>query len=93
VSLRNPSQCALQVSGNTLQQMKKLKYLEVVFTSDGWLNKGINARANVANPALRELYCSVVTKRELSNTKKLSVFKSVLFQSSRTSMVMNVGND
>jgi len=26
---------------------------------------------------LRELYCSVVTKQDLSNTAKLSVFKSV----------------
>ena len=30
-----------------------------------------------ANVVLRELYCSVLTKRELSNTAKLSVFKSI----------------
>ena len=32
---RNPSQCALQVSGKTQQQIEKFKYLVVVFTSDG----------------------------------------------------------
>jgi len=31
----NPSQCTLQVNGNTLQQVEKIKYLGVLFTSDG----------------------------------------------------------
>ena len=31
----NPRQCRRQVSGNTLQQVEKFKYLGVVFTSDG----------------------------------------------------------
>jgi len=31
----NPRQCMRQVSGNTLQQVEKFKYLAVVFTSDG----------------------------------------------------------
>jgi len=30
---RNPRQCMLQVNGNTLQQLKKFKYLGVVFMS------------------------------------------------------------
>jgi len=29
------------------------------------------------NALLRELYCSVITQRELSNIVKLSVFKSI----------------
>ena len=33
-----------------------------------------------ANDVLRELYCSVMTKRKLSKTAKLSVFKSALFR-------------
>ena len=37
----------------------------------------IYTRIGKANVALRELYCSVLTKRELSNTAKLSVFKSI----------------
>jgi len=37
----------------------------------------IDARIGKANAVLRELYCSVFTKRELSNTAKLSVFKSI----------------
>ena len=49
----------------------------VVFTSDGSRNKGIDIRIGKANAFLREHYCSVVTKWELSETTKLSVFKSV----------------
>jgi len=37
----------------------------------------IDTRIGEANEVLRELYRSVVTKRELSNTVKLSVFKSI----------------
>ena len=53
------------------------KYLGVVFKSDECRNKRIDTRIGKANSVLRELYCSVVTKRELSKNAKLSVFKSV----------------
>ena len=36
--------------------------------------KGIDTRIGKANTVLRELYCSVVTKRDLSKHAKLSVF-------------------
>ena len=77
MSLRRPWQCFLQVNGKTLQQVKTFKYLGVVFTSDESRNKGIDARIGKANAVLRKLYCSVVTKRELSKNAKLPVFKSV----------------
>jgi len=64
-----------------LQQVK-FQFLGVVFTSDGRRNKEIDAWIGEANAVLRELYRSVFKKRELSNTAKLSVFKS---------MVMNLG--
>jgi len=49
----------------------------MVFSSDGSRNKGIDTRIDKANAVLRELYFSVVTKRELLKTAKLTVFKSV----------------
>jgi len=55
----------LQVSGNTLEQVEKFKYFEVVFTSDGRRNKEIDTRIGKTNAVLRELYRSVVAKREL----------------------------
>jgi len=64
------------VSGNTLQQ-EKFKYLGVVFTSDGRWKEEIDTRIGKTNAVLRELYRPVVTKWVLSNTAKLSVFKSV----------------
>ena len=65
-----------QVSGNTLQQVETFKYLEVVFTSDRRQSAKVDIRVVKVNVVWRELYRSVVTKRELSNTAKLSVFKS-----------------
>jgi len=68
------------------------KSISQVFTSDGRQNKEIDPRISNANPVLRELYRSVVTKPDLSNTTKLSVFKSVFVRNLRTSpMVMNLG--
>jgi len=75
--LRRPRQCFLQVSGNTLQQVDTFQDLGVMFTSDVSRNKGIDTRIGKANAVVRELYCSMVTKRELSKNAKLSVFKSV----------------
>jgi len=74
---RHPRQCILQVNRNTLQQVKTFKYLWVVFTSDGSRNKEIDTRIGKVNAVLREIYWSVLMKRELSKTAKLSVFKSV----------------
>jgi len=72
---RRPRHCILQVSGNTLQQVETSKYLGMVFMSDGSRNKNFDTRIGKANAVLRELYCSVVTKREISNTAKSSGFK------------------
>jgi len=65
------------VSGNTLQQVENFKHLGVVYASDGRWSEESDTRIGKANTVLRELHRSVVTKRELSNNTKLSVFKSV----------------
>jgi len=67
----------LQMNGYTLQQVEKFKYIRVLLTSDGRRNREIETRIGKVNAVLRELYCSVVTNRELWNTAKLSVYKSV----------------
>jgi len=66
----------LQGGANTLQQVNKLKYTGVVFTSYERRSEEIDTWIGKANAVLRELHRSVVTKRELSNTGKMSVFKS-----------------
>jgi len=48
----------------------------VVFTSDGRQSEEVDTRIGKANAVLRELY-RYVDKGELSNTAKLSVFRSV----------------
>ena len=55
--------------------MEKFKYLGVVFTSDRRWSEEIDTR--IGNAVLHELYRSMITKWELSNTAKLSVFKSI----------------
>jgi len=61
----------LQTSGNTLQQVEKFKYLGVVLTSDGRRSKEFDTWIGKANAVLSELYRSVFTRREFSNTAKL----------------------
>jgi len=55
--------------------VETFKYLGVVFRSDGSRNKSIDTLIGKANEVLRELYCSMMTKRELSKSAKPSVFK------------------
>ena len=77
-----------QVSGSILQQVEKLNcpgwYLRV--TGLGWhLRVTESVRKKLIHGWVKGMqfyvsfYCSVVTKRELSNTAKFSVFKSVFF--------------
>ena len=44
----------LQVSGNTQQQVEKLKCFGVAFTSDGKWNEEMNTRIGETNAVLRE---------------------------------------
>jgi len=69
----------LQVNGNTQQQVENFKYLGVLFTRDGRRNEEIDTGIGKAHAFLSEINHSMVRKRELSNTVKLSVFKSVFF--------------
>jgi len=80
------------MSTNTLQQVETFKYLrdEVVFTSDESRNKGIDARFGKSNAVLRELYCSVVTKRHMGfqTTQTFQFLNLSFFQS--LPVVMNL---
>ena len=75
--LRNPVQCSLQVSGVSLKQVKKFKYLGVAFTSDGRQDEKLDVRSGKASEVMQALHHSVVLKRELSRKAKLAVYKLV----------------
>ena len=74
---RAPSQCTLHVSGVPLKQVEKFKYLGFTFTSDGKSGTEIDNRIGKASAVMRELYRTIVAKKELSKEAKLSVFKSI----------------
>ncbi|VDO96939.1 unnamed protein product [Soboliphyme baturini] len=77
VLFRSPVRISLQINGETVKQVEKLKYLGTIFTSDGQLEEEIDRRIGVASGVLRELARPVVTKGELGLKTKLSVFKSI----------------
>jgi len=77
MSLYKPKAVYAASELNTLKQVEEFKYIGVVFTSDGRWSEKANGRIAKANAVLHEIYCSVVTKPEVSSTTKLSVFKSV----------------
>jgi len=87
---RNPDQCSLQLSGASLKQVEKFKYIGVVFTSDGRQNEKLDTRMGKASAVMRALQYSAVMKRELSKKEKLSVFKT-LFVPILTYDRMNLG--
>ncbi|KAK5874091.1 hypothetical protein PBY51_019069 [Eleginops maclovinus] len=62
--------CPLQVGNEALPQVKDFKYVGVLFSSEGTMEPEMGRRIGAAVAVLQSLYCTVVTKRELSQKAK-----------------------
>ena len=60
-----------------MPQVKEFKYLWVLFTSEGMMGREIDWRVGAAGAVLHALHRTVVTKRELSQKAKLSIYRSI----------------
>ncbi len=69
--------CPLQVGGEFLPQVEEFKYLGVLFTSEGRMEREIDRRIGAAAAAMRSMYRSVVVKKELSLKAKLLIYRSI----------------
>ncbi|KAK3547561.1 hypothetical protein QTP86_024709 [Hemibagrus guttatus] len=69
--------CTLQVGGEVLPQVGEFKYLGVLFTSEGRMDREIDRWIGAAAAVMRSMYWSVVVKKELSRKVKLSIYQSV----------------
>ncbi|KAK3520218.1 hypothetical protein QTP70_019360 [Hemibagrus guttatus] len=69
--------CTLQVGGEVLPQVEELKYLGVLFTSEGRMDCEIDRRIGAAAAVMQSMYRSVVVKKELSRKAKLSIYQSI----------------
>ncbi|KAK0151090.1 Arf-GAP with coiled-coil, ANK repeat and PH domain-containing protein 3 [Merluccius polli] len=71
-----------------LLQAKEFKYLGILFTSEGEMDRWIGAESAV----MLALYRAVVVKRELSRKAKLSIYQSIYVPTlNEPSMVMSFG--
>ncbi|KAI3367309.1 hypothetical protein L3Q82_008355 [Scortum barcoo] len=78
--------CPLRVGGEVLPQVEEFKYLGVLFTSEGKMEREIDRRIGAASAVMRSVYRTVVVKKELS---KLGFTGQSTFPPSP--MVMNFG--
>ncbi|KAK3575180.1 hypothetical protein QTP86_020916, partial [Hemibagrus guttatus] len=69
--------CTLQVGGEVLPQVEEFKYLGVLFTSEGRMDREIDRRIGAEAAVMRSMYRSVVVKKELSRKAKLSIYQSI----------------
>ncbi|KAK3573216.1 hypothetical protein QTP86_015137, partial [Hemibagrus guttatus] len=69
--------CTLQVGGEVLPQVEEFKYLGVLFTSEGRMDREIDRRIGAATAVMRSMYRSVVVKKGLSRKAKLSIYQSI----------------
>ncbi|KAI3377174.1 hypothetical protein L3Q82_009086 [Scortum barcoo] len=69
--------CPLQVGGEVLPQVEEFKYLGVLFTSEGKIEREIDRRIGAASAVMRSVYRTVVVKKELSRKAKLSIYRSI----------------
>ncbi|KAK0135463.1 LINE-1 retrotransposable element ORF2 protein [Merluccius polli] len=71
---RKRVECTLRVGDDILPQVEEFKYLGVLFTSEGRMEREIDRRIGAASAVMRTLHGSVVVKRELSRKAKLSIY-------------------
>ncbi|KAK3565546.1 hypothetical protein QTP86_011913 [Hemibagrus guttatus] len=69
--------CTIQVGGEFLPQVKEFKYLGVLFTSEGRMDREIDRWISAAAAVMRSMYRSVVVKKELSWKAKLLIYQSI----------------
>ncbi|KAK3533462.1 hypothetical protein QTP70_022244 [Hemibagrus guttatus] len=69
--------CTLQVGGEVLPQVEEFKYLGVLFTSEGRMDREIDRRISAAAAVMQSMYRSVVVKKELSRKAKFSIYQSI----------------
>uniref|UniRef100_A0A674NTV4 Reverse transcriptase domain-containing protein n=1 Tax=Takifugu rubripes TaxID=31033 RepID=A0A674NTV4_TAKRU len=74
---RKKVECLLRVKEEILPQVEEFKYLGVLFTSGGRMEREIDRRIGAASAVMRTLHRSVVVKRELSRKAKLSIYRSI----------------
>ncbi|KAK3518470.1 hypothetical protein QTP70_000905 [Hemibagrus guttatus] len=59
------------------QKVEEFKYLGVLFTSEGRMDREIDRRIGAAAAVMRSMYRSVVVKKELSWKAKLLIYQSI----------------
>ncbi|XP_062296309.1 uncharacterized protein LOC134000829 [Scomber scombrus] len=74
---RKRVECTLRVGDEILPQVEEFKYLGILFTSEGRMEREIDRRIGAASAVMRTLHRSVVVKRELSRKAKLSIYQSI----------------
>ncbi|TWW62402.1 hypothetical protein D4764_04G0010490 [Takifugu flavidus] len=74
---RKKVECLLRVKEEILPQVEEFKYLGVLFTSEGRMEREVDRRIGAASTVMRTLHRSVVVKRELSRKAKLSIYRSI----------------
>ncbi|XP_054621698.1 uncharacterized protein vopp1b isoform X1 [Dunckerocampus dactyliophorus] len=77
VLARKRVECHLQVGDEILPQVEEFRYLGVLFTSEGRMEREIDKRIGAASAVMQTLHRSVVVKRELSQKAKLSIYWSI----------------
>ncbi|KAK3541270.1 hypothetical protein QTP86_019416 [Hemibagrus guttatus] len=82
--------CTLQVGGEVLPQVEDFKYLRVLFTSDGRMDREIDRRIGAAAAVMRSVYWSVVVKKELTGRRSSQFTSQSTFLLSP--MVMSSGS-
>ncbi|TWW66932.1 hypothetical protein D4764_20G0009640 [Takifugu flavidus] len=70
-------ECLPRVGEEVLPQVEEFKYLRILFTSKGRMEREIDRRIGATSAVMRALNQSVMVKKELSRKAKLSIYQSI----------------
>ncbi|KAL8624768.1 hypothetical protein ACOMHN_002462 [Nucella lapillus] len=72
---------SISIEGTELKTVEEFKYLDSVISSDGSLDKEINARICKASQALGRLRARVLNQHNIQQSTKLKVYKTIVLTS------------
>ncbi|TWW74459.1 R2 Retrovirus-related Pol polyprotein from type I retrotransposable element [Takifugu flavidus] len=71
------AECLLRVGEEVLPQVEEFKYLGILFTSEGRMERKIDRRSGAASAVMQVFNRSVMVKKELSRKAKLSIYRLI----------------
>ena len=75
---RKQEVCKVEVNGKSVEQMKEMKYLDVMISGDGYMDREVEQRIGKASKMIGAIGSTVLGRNELTKDTKLRVANAMV---------------